>query len=78
MKKYLILFLFLPTLLFAQEKHYYYYKGEKQYLTLNKNKVNFTAINSFNSESLKEFGLNRISFNRHNFEKEEVVFRIKN
>lgn len=44
MKKILWILLFLPLSLFAQE-HYYYYKGQKQYLQLDTNYVFVSTTN---------------------------------
>ena len=55
MKKYLLIFVvvFLCTSAYAQQE-YYYYKGVKQFLTLDKTKVNITAEDKFQMEKIEE------------------------
>lgn len=57
MKKiYLFLLLLFPLSLFAQE-HYYYYKGEKQYLQLD---TNYLFVSTTNSTALQKEGLSKV------------------
>ncbi|WP_051590737.1 S8 family serine peptidase [Flavobacterium daejeonense] len=55
-----IIYLFIISGIFAQDKHYYYYKGQKVYLTLDKAFLNITADentqkSSFATLNVKDF-----------------------
>jgi hypothetical protein len=39
----------------AQHEHYYYYKGEKQFITLDRSKLNVTTSLKFQKETVDEF-----------------------
>jgi serine protease len=57
--KYYISFLFLLTFLFsnAQSNYYYYYKGEKVFLTLDKKSLSISVLQNFQKPSLNNIGL---------------------
>src|SRR5690554_7538657 len=66
MKKYIFIsfIMILCVSLYAQSEYYYYYKGGKQYLTLDKTKINITTSINFQIESvsksdLKEFDIEK-------------------
>ena len=66
--KYCISFLFLFTFIIsnAQSNYYYYYKGEKVFLTLDKKKVYLTASSSFKSEIIQNLGIINIQVENNN------------
>jgi subtilisin family serine protease len=66
MKKYSFIsfIMILCVSLYAQSEYYYYYKGEKQYLTLDETKINITVSKSFQIESLNKFSLKEFNIEK--------------
>ena len=59
--KYYVLFIFLLTFLFsnAQDKPYYYHRGEKVFLTLDKKSLSISVLQNFRKPSLNNIGLRK-------------------
>ena len=70
MKKYTLL-LFTISLLWAglyAQDHYYYYKGEKQYLTLDKTRLDVTTSTNFQKEQMRSTDFEIVSLNDLTFQ----------
>ena len=66
--KYCISFLFLFNFIIsnAQSNYYYYYKGEKVFLTLDKKSLSISVFDNFHEQSLNDIGLKKYSLEDDN------------
>jgi hypothetical protein len=64
MKKniYFFVILFFFSFMSINAQDYYYYKGEKQYLTLDKTRLDITVSSNFTRDFLENYGLQLVSF----------------
>ena len=80
MKKYIPLLIIVTTCfinqLFAQ-KEYYYYKGEKQYLSLDKKSLNITTSSDFQKISIDETNLKEAFYTKYTTTEDRVLGNIK-
>jgi serine protease len=53
-----IIFLSLYSSVYSQNNYYYYYKGQKIFLELDKSKLNLIANSSFTNSEISNIGLN--------------------
>ena len=70
-----IIFAFCANL-YARE-YYYYYKGEKQYLALDRTKLNITVSADFQEELLKKQDIGTLSFEKNLTDKKSLFGSIK-
>jgi subtilisin family serine protease len=70
----LVFILLFGTLCVTGQSHYYYYKGEKQYLELDKTKLNITTTTNFQQSTIQIFNFNEIEFVNDNSTSQHVMF----
>ena len=74
---------FITVIIFAfcanlySREYYYYYKGEKQYLALDRTKLNITVSADFQEESLKNPNIGTLSFEKNSTDKKSLFGSIK-
>lgn len=76
-KIYVLLFLFtLPIITIAQSNYYYYYKGERKNLTLDKKHLNINVLQSFQKSSIENQNA-KLSSLENDFSDQEKILKIE-
>jgi hypothetical protein len=76
----MFIFLFSILEIYAQNNHYYYYKGQKVYLTLDKNNITLSILDDFQKSSvstlkLKNFNVEKDNTNKQNNKYARIEFQ---